>query len=131
MQLSATTDYGIRIVLYLIKNNEIISSGVLAEQLQIPKTYVLKVTKKLELANIVTSYQGVNGGIGLAGDPAQITLWDVISAVESTTVINKCMEQENEYDVKAEDYCKLRKVYGLLQQAVEDRLQSIKLIDLT
>lgn len=130
MQLSVTTDYGIRIVLYLIKNNDVISSGILSEQLKIPKTYVLKVTKKLVLANIVTSYQGINGGIGLAVDPAKITLWDIISAIESTTIINKCLEQNNECDVKAENYCKLKKVYEMLQKAVEDRLKSIKMIDL-
>ena len=61
MQLSITTDYGIRVVLYLIKHRQIVKSTKLSEELNIPKNYILKVTKKLEEAGIVNIYQGVNG----------------------------------------------------------------------
>ena len=78
MQLSITTDYGIRVVLYLIKHRQIVKSTKLSEELNIPKNYILKVTKKLEEAGIVNIYQGVNGGIKIKKDIHEITLWDVI-----------------------------------------------------
>ena len=73
MQLSVTTDYGIRVVLYLIKHKQIIKSTKLSEELNIPKNYILKVTKKLERAGIVMIYQGVNGGIKVEKDINKIT----------------------------------------------------------
>ncbi|EGG81860.1 Rrf2 family protein [Lachnospiraceae bacterium 2_1_46FAA] len=130
MQLSVTTDYGIRIVLYLIKNNEVTSSAILSEKLDIPKTYVLKVTKKLEAANIVACYQGVNGGVNLLPRPEEISLWDVVIATETTTAINKCLDTDGCCNRHAEDTCKVREVYLVLQKAVEERMQNIKLIDL-
>ena len=53
IQLSITTDYAIRITLYLLKHKEIVRSSELSEKLEIPKTYVLKVTKKLEKVGLV------------------------------------------------------------------------------
>ncbi len=93
MQLSITTDYAIRITLYLLKHKEIVRSSELSEKLEIPKTYVLKVTKKLEKVGLVKSYQGASGGIVILKDADQITLWDVIDATENTTMINKCLEK--------------------------------------
>lgn len=130
VQLSVTTDYGIRIVLYLISHNKVTSSAILSEELGIPKTYVLKVTKKLETAKIVASYQGANGGIGLLRKPDEISLWDVITAIEMTTAINKCLEEGGCCDRHAEDHCKVREVYEVLQKVVEERMGDIKLIDL-
>lgn len=129
MQLSITTDYGIRVVLYLIKHRQIVKSTKLSKELNVPKNYILKVTKKLEEAGIVNIYQGVNGGIKIKKDIHEITLWDVISALESTTAINKCIE-EGCCNREQKGCCKVRNVYLTLQEAIEERLQSIKLIDL-
>ncbi len=63
MQLSITTDYAIRITLYLLQHKQIVRSSELSEKLDIPKTYVLKVTKKLEKVGLIKSYQGASGGI--------------------------------------------------------------------
>ena len=131
MQLSVTTDYGIRVVLYLVKHKQIIKSTKLSEELNIPKSYILKVTKKLERAGIVTIYQGVNGGVKVVKDISKITLWDVISALETTTLINKCLDKDGCCtNASSGGFCRVRNVYVVLQQAIEDRLQSIKLVDL-
>ena len=53
MQLSVTTDYAIRVTLYLLKKREIVRSCELSEELKIPRNYILKVTKKLEEVGIV------------------------------------------------------------------------------
>ena len=130
MQLSITTDYAIRITLYLLKHKEIVRSSELSEKLEIPKTYVLKVTKKLEKVGLVKSYQGASGGIVILKDADQITLWDVIDATENTTMINKCLEKNGTWSLLQTATCPVRKVYIFLQKAVEERLQSIYLSDL-
>ena len=91
MQLSVTTDYAIRVTLYLLKKREIVRSCELSEELKIPRNYILKVTKKLEEVGIVKCYQGKKGGIEIVKIAQEITLWDVIEATESTTKINRCL----------------------------------------
>lgn len=126
MQLSSTTDYAIRITLYLLNHKRIVRSSELSEELKIPKTYILKVTKKLESAGIVKSYQGVMGGIDVQKEAEEITLWDVINAIEGTRIINKCFNEDESCERKnSEDYS-VQKVYTFLQRAVDERLQSIR-----
>ena len=130
MQLSITTDYGIRVVLYLIKHRQIVKSTKLSEELNIPKSYILKVTKKLEEAGIVNIYQGVNGGIKIKKRYSRDNIMGCDFSFGTTTAINKCLEKEGCCTKGSNGFCRVRDVYVVLQQAVEDRLQSIKLIDL-
>ena len=58
MQLNITTDYAIRIVLYLSTTQEKATSKELSENLCIPQHYILKVTKKLENAKLINVYNG-------------------------------------------------------------------------
>lgn len=129
MQLSLTTDYAIRITLYLLNHKRIVRSGEMSEELKIPKTYILKVIKKLESIGIVKCYQGVNGGVEIQKEAEEITLWDVINATENTKIINKCFQEGSDEEKSLED-CAIRKVYVFLQRAVDERLQSIRFSEL-
>lgn len=53
MQLNVTTDYAIRIVLYLAIKKEITTSKEIGAAMGIPKNYVLKITHKLVEAGII------------------------------------------------------------------------------
>lgn len=130
MQLSVTTDYAIRATLYLLKKRGIVRSCELSEELKIPKNYILKVTKKLEEVGIVKCYQGKKGGIEIVKTAQEITLWDVIEATENTTKINRCLGQEGYCNRDERSSCPVRKVYSVLQEAMKERLITIKMKDL-
>ncbi|MDO4444193.1 MAG: Rrf2 family transcriptional regulator [Bacillota bacterium] len=130
MQLSSTTDYAIRITLYLLKHKRIVRSGELSEELKIPKTYILKVTKKLEHAGIVKSYQGVMGGIDIQKEAEEITLWDIVNVTEDTRIIKKSFDEDEYCDKKNPETCSVRKMYAFLQRVLDERLQSIRFSEL-
>ena len=130
MQLSVTTDYAIRVTLYLLKKREIVRSCELSEELKIHRNYILKVTKKLEEVGIVKCYQGKKGGIEIVKIAQEITLWDVIEATESTTKINRCLGKGGYCNRDGRSSCPVRKVYSVLQEAMEERLITIKMKDL-
>ena len=130
MQLSVTTDYAIRVTLYLLKKREIVRSCELSEELKIPRNYILKVTKKLEEVGIVKCYLGKKGGIEIVKIAQEITLWDVIEATESTTKINRCLGKGGYCNRDGRSSCPVRKVYSVLQEAMEERLITIKMKDL-
>lgn len=60
MQLNVTTDYAIRIVLYLAIKKEITTSKEIGAAMGIPKNYVLKITHKLEEDKFCSRYATEN-----------------------------------------------------------------------
>lgn len=126
MQLSVTTGYAIRVIVYLlIKEEEIVRSSELADELSIPKNYILKVTKKLENADLVKSYPGIKGGVQITKKASEISLWDIVNATEKTTKIHKCLEGEKHCLESRVVECPIRKIYDELQDAVQERLSGI------
>ena len=82
MHLKISTDYAVRIVLYLAKKRQLVQSKELSEQLHIPQGYVLKVASILKEAQILEAVTGIDGGFRLVKHPRDIPIYDVIRAVE-------------------------------------------------
>ena len=62
----------------------------MAEAIQVNSPYLRKVVDKLRRANLVTAQRGKGGGITLAIDPLELTMLDVINAVDSIPRIKQC-----------------------------------------
>src|SRR5689334_6534442 len=56
----------------------------------VPKPYLSKVIQGLCFANILQSKRGVGGGIALAKSPSNLTILDVVNAVEPIARIRQC-----------------------------------------
>ena len=89
---SLTTQYAIRAVVLLAYNLDArpLGNGVLAEKAQIPASYLSKILQGLARSRIVESRRGVGGGFWLARSPEEITLLDVVNAVEPIVRIKGC-----------------------------------------
>ena len=112
MQLKLTTEYAIRIALYLAEQNGVCTSKEIAEYTQISPNYVLKILRVL-----------ANGGFSLCKHPRDITLLDIVSSTESTIKISYCLEQNTEES--KEGYQTVRSIYNFyhdLQDEIEERL---------
>lgn len=110
MQLTSTTDYAIRIVCYLAAQRQMISTSELSQELSVPSSYIPKITKKLKQAGIIKAYEGTNGGYMLAKQPENISLMKIISCVEETMAINRCLEEDRFCSRNLEDTCKIHKI---------------------
>jgi len=91
MQITRETDYAIRCVHFLsnTKDGTLIVDRI-AEQMCIPKTFLAKILQKLVKAGIVKSFRGAKGGCQLTRKPADITLLDVIEAIQGPVAMNVC-----------------------------------------
>ncbi|ODT79567.1 hypothetical protein ABS71_00950 [bacterium SCN 62-11] len=89
---SLTTQYAIRAVVLLAyeDNGAALGNAVLAERAQIPPAYLSKVLQGLVRSRIVESRRGVGGGFRLVQSPEEITLLDVVNAVEPIPRIQGC-----------------------------------------
>ncbi len=94
MQLTRFTDYALRVLMHLGRQNEGTLSQItpLAEMFNVPRTHMMKVIHHLGKAGWVTTFQGRGGGfcLGIAAD--QIRLGDVIRKFEPTTQPINCHE---------------------------------------
>ena len=85
MQLKATTNYGIRFILYLATQEDACSSADIAHDLSIPRDYLIQFAQLLRHAGIIKANSGKYGGYCLAKDPAEISVLDILSALDTTS----------------------------------------------
>ena len=129
MQLKNSTDYAIRIVCYLAAQERMVSTSELSRKLNVSANYVPKIAKKLKNAKIVTACEGTNGGYMLAKQPENISLMEIISCVEETMAINRCLEEDRFCSRNLEDTCKIHKILLSLQNTYNNKLESVKVSD--
>lgn len=97
MQLQMTTDYALRILVYLASAKSVISSTELAEKLDIPAKYVLRVGNKLKVNGFVETITGSKGGYNINKPLADISVYDVVVAFEGSIKLNRGLEEDGSY----------------------------------
>ena len=88
---SQTVEYALRAVACLSMNRESPqTTEEIAEMTRVPKAYLSKVLQCLRQSGIVKSYRGIGGGIALAHDPEELTILQVVNAVDPIGRIHEC-----------------------------------------
>ncbi|MCB5239587.1 Rrf2 family transcriptional regulator [Niallia alba] len=84
MKLTNGVEQAICILVLLAtqENNKPLASDVISEKLEVSPSYMKKIMRKLVVGNIVSSVSGTNGGVSLAKELNDISLLDVIEAME-------------------------------------------------
>lgn len=84
MKLTRASTYALHAVVYMAgqKKETPVASHLIARKKGIPERFLLKVLKPLVSARVLNSVKGPNGGYQLARTPNDITLLDVIEAVD-------------------------------------------------
>ena len=128
MQLKITTDYAIRMILYLAQNESVIVSATeIAQAMKIPHSYLIQIGAVLKKSGLIQAHSGRLGGYSLAEPSDTITLYDIVAVMESTTLINSCLESDSR---SAAEFCPVRKSYCLLQQHINNFLQYLTIAEL-
>lgn len=95
LKISRLTDYATAVVLFLQKDNQLQSSELIAQAVGLEIPTVSKVLKLLTKAQILSSIRGANGGYQLAKNNANVSLYDVITAIEGNTAITECTNADS------------------------------------
>ena len=89
--ISQTVEYSLRAAVTLAQcGSAPCTAQRLSEITDVPKPYLAKVMQELVRAGLVNSRRGLHGGFELARSPADLTIWDIIEAVEPFQRILKC-----------------------------------------
>ena len=131
MQLKITTDYAIRMILYLAQNESVIVSATeITQAMKIPHSYLIQIGAVLKKSGLIQAHSGRLGGYSLAEPSDSITLYDIVAVMESTTLINRCLESDSYCSRSAAEFCPVRKSYCLLQQHINNFLQYLTIAEL-
>lgn len=123
MQFTNSTDYAIRMVLYLASEGRRVSSSEISRKMGIPFDYLRAVAAPLREAGLVASYKGSRGGYELAMSPERISLFDIVELTEGTVKINRCLEHDRFCNRFATESCPVRACYSYAQALVEGSLR--------
>lgn len=90
--ISQGAQYAISAIIAISKYAEdgAVSASYLSKSLNCPTAYLSQILAKLKEPGILKSQRGLNGGVYLAKDIEEITVMDVIAAIDGTEFFNKC-----------------------------------------
>jgi Rrf2 family cysteine metabolism transcriptional repressor len=127
MKFSAKGEYGIRAVLdmALYSQNGPAQVKEIARRQAIPERFLEQVMASLRKAGLVESVRGAQGGYLLAYPPTQISLADIIQAVEGPIAPMKCVSEKAQNSCNRADLCVVRDVWREVQTSIVNALNSI------
>jgi len=97
LRLSKKADYALMAVKHLAQRGDVGSSSAreIAEQYDIPIELMAKVLQRLVQRGLLSSHQGTRGGYQLSRSPRQMTVADVIQAIDGPVTVTACSTDDS------------------------------------
>lgn len=133
MRITTWAEYGLICSLHLARRHGEgpVTGREIAARERLPADYVEQILLRLRRSAIVASTRGAKGGYVLARDPVEISVREVISASEHGTFDLHCVSHPVAEERCSESQnCSIRPVWLMLQQRIDDALESVHLADL-
>jgi Rrf2 family iron-sulfur cluster assembly transcriptional regulator len=129
--LRQNTDYALRVMVHLAHNetnDSCISARTLAKEQDISYQFACKILQQLHEAKLVESTMGPKGGYRLSRPAEEITMRDVIEAVQGPVDLNRCLKGLD--TCPRQPICPVTEKLAVLQGQIEDYLEQITLAQL-
>ena len=130
MKLTRGGEYGIRGVLYLAQQDDgrVSMLSAIAKAQDVPPRFLAKIFQALAKAGVVRSHRGAKGGFSLARPASEVTVRDVIEAVEGPIYLNVCLAGPGE--CTRDNTCPMHAVWGEAQEKMMEVLGRANFADL-
>jgi Rrf2 family transcriptional regulator, iron-sulfur cluster assembly transcription factor len=131
MEITRQTDYAVRALTYLagLPRDSRVSTSTISEAEKIPLPFLTKVISHLVKAGLVVTNRGMGGGVSMARPSEEITLLEIIEAVEGPVLFNRCLLREGVCDL--EPQCAAHDVWATIQARMIEELSSVTVNRLT
>lgn len=93
MQITHQADYAIRAILFLAQkeSDARVATSEIATAYAIPPSFLTKIISQLSIAGIIHTSRGARGGVSLARPASQISVLDVLEAIDGPITLNQCV----------------------------------------
>jgi Rrf2 family protein len=133
MQITRAGEYGVLGMMYLARRGNgagrktaMIDEVSRAEK--VPKSFLAKIFQNLARAGLVKSVRGAGGGFVLAKQPADVSILEIVEAIEGKIVFQRCKQEKP--DCKHVGGCALCGLFEQAQDGLKDVLTRTSLNDL-
>jgi Rrf2 family protein len=130
LQISRRTEYGLRAMVYLASKPQsaVVPFREIAVRMDVPQDFLAKILKKLVKERLAVSSRGAHGGYSLGRPAGDISMLEVIEAVEGPVQVNLCTDGGDGHDGCAfTGACTMYGVWRLGQQRMIEVYRHAKL----
>ncbi len=126
LQLTKRTEYGLIALVHMVdQRGSYLSAREISEKYQVPKRLLAEVLKDLGRSGLVESQRGATGGYSLSRPAEEITVGEVVSALEGTPLLASCESSDGlagtECDV--EPNCPIRSPLQRIREGIWRQLE--------
>jgi FeS assembly SUF system regulator len=129
LRISKLTDYAILLMVELTRDGEMLSAQALAERIHVETPTASKVLKLLAGNGLLESYRGAAGGYRVSRTATDISVAEVIAAIEGPIAMTECSVEEGL--CSQEDRCELRSNWQRISMAVAQALRDVSLAEMS
>lgn len=129
MQITRQADYALRAILYLARHElarhepdwKSATTSKIAKEKLIPTSFLAKIISQLSISGLINTSRGASGGVSLARKPEEISLLDVVEAIDGPITLNECTKDPS--NCLFGDSCPLHEIWCETQAEMVNRLQ--------
>jgi Rrf2 family protein len=131
MQITRQADYALRAVIYLsqLDPEQRAATSQIAEEQRIPPSFLAKIVSQLSVAGLLQTSRGARGGVSLARSPQEISVLDVVEAIDGPILLNECVATGGV--CTSSDTCPMKPVWCDTQAELVTRLKNISFATFT
>ena len=129
MQVTRQADYAMRAIYYLstLGPNQRAATSQIAKEQHIPPSFLAKIISQLSVAGLLHTARGARGGVTLAHRPEEITMLDVVEAIDGPINLNDCVVDSHGCGFDKE--CPMRTLWCEIQDTLVSRLKGTTFAD--
>ena len=130
IKLNRITDYAVVVLAQMAREpGRLVTAPQLSHDSAVPLPTVAKLLKELARAQVLTSHRGVNGGYTLARAPEDISVLEIVGALEGPVALTSCVEEADD-DCSVESLCPMRGNWNKVNSVIRSALSSVSLADM-
>lgn len=133
MHITLESDYAVRIMVFLAKEKKRVDASRISQNTGVSLRFALKILRNLVACGITKSFKGTQGGYELNKTPEDITLREILQAIEGEYVFSRCLLSDRSGCTNPgckDGACKANAVFDDISKTVRKMLEQVTLADL-
>ena len=132
MRLTHLADYAVVMMTAAARRGTVarLTAAELSGETGVPLPTAQKLMQTLSRHGLLTGHRGAGGGYALARPAAEISLADIVEAVEGPIALTQCKGEEAASDCALDAHCRLKPHIGIVGAKVRGALGAVSLMEL-
>lgn len=124
MQITRQADYALRAMHFLARTDpsQRAATSQIADEMRIPPSFLAKIISQLSIAGLIHTSRGARGGVSLARPPEEISVLEVVEAIDGPIMLNECTADPA--DCPFGEDCMIRSLWCEAQAELMERLRT-------